>query len=151
MFDNESREQVYLCGEGVDSCHAFAKLDTKAEAAAHRLIFIDGRRFSGAPLTVLFSPARSSICAKKMLERESGIQGRGFDCLCAQSANGLDENGFIFDTIFFVFFVVHSSKGQLVRPLLKHLCFTEQKRPRLLHIAELRSSGKRHCSLCISN
>lgn len=66
MFDNESREQVYLCGEG-DSCHAFAKLDTKAEAAAHRLIFIDVPLFSGAPLTVLFSLAGSSICAKKML------------------------------------------------------------------------------------
>ena len=140
-----------MCGEGVDSCHAFAKLDTKAAAAAHRLIFIDGRRFSGAPLTLLFSLACSSLCAKKMLVAAERIQGRVFDCFCAQSANGLDENGFIFDTIFFIFFVVHSPKGQLVRPLLKYLCFTEQKRPRLLYIAELSSSGKRHCSLCISN
>ena len=54
-------------------------------------------------------------------------------------ANGLDENGFIFDTIFFAVFLSCIIQGTTLVPLSKLLHFTERKRPDSPHAVELHS------------
>ena len=105
------------------------------------LIIVGVMMFVARPLAVILSliPFKYSLKEKFFLTW-GGIKGAVPIVLATYPlANGLDENGFIFDTIFFAVFLSCIIQGTTLAPLSKLLQFTEKKRPDSPHTVELHS------------
>ena len=105
------------------------------------LIIVGVMMFVARPLAVLLSliPFKYSLKEKTFL-MWGGIKGAVPIVLATYPlSNGLDENGFIFDTIFFAVFLSCIIQGTTLAPLSKLLRFTERKRPDSPHTVELHS------------
>ena len=97
--------------------------------------------FVARPLAVLISTFPFQYERKeKFFLMWGGIKGAVPIVLATYPlANGLDENGFIFDTIFFAVFLSCIIQGTTLAPLARLLKFTNPKKPESLYSVELYS------------
>ena len=105
------------------------------------LIIIGIMMFVARPLAVLVSTFPFQYTRKeKFFLMWGGIKGAVPIVLATYPlANGLDENGFIFDTIFFAVFLSCIIQGTTLAPLARLLKFTDPKKPESLYSVELYS------------
>ena len=97
--------------------------------------------FVARPIAVLLSVIPFQYTRKeKFFLMWGGIKGAVPIVLATYPlANGLDENGFIFDTIFFAVFLSCIIQGTTLAPLARLLKFTDPKKPESLYSVELYS------------
>lgn len=98
--------------------------------------------FIARPLAVLLStiPFKYSVKEKTFL-MWGGVKGTVAIVLATYPmASGLDENGFIFDVIFFAVFVSCILQGATMGPLARLMKLTERRKPESPHIVELHST-----------
>ena len=105
------------------------------------LLIVVAMMFVARPLAVLLStiPFRYSLKEKAFL-MWGGIKGAVPIVLATYPlAAGIDQEGFVFDSIFFAVFVSCLVQGTTLAPLSRLLKFTEQKKPESAHVVELHS------------
>lgn len=105
------------------------------------LIIVGSMMFVARPIAVLLSVIPFQYTRKeKFFLMWGGIKGAVPIVLATYPlANGLDENGFIFDTIFFAVFLSCIIQGTTLAPLARLLKFTDPKKPESLYSVELYS------------
>ena len=105
------------------------------------LIIVAVMMFVARPIAVLLSVIPFQYTRKeKFFIMWGGIKGAVPIVLATYPlANGLDENGFIFDTIFFAVFLSCIIQGTTLAPLARLLKFTDPKKPGSLYAVELYS------------
>ena len=103
------------------------------------LIIVSAMMFFARPFAVLISTIPFHYTRKeKAFLMWGGIKGAVPIVLATYPlANGLDTNGFIFDTIFFAVFLSCIIQGTTLAPLARLLKFTDRKRPDSLYSVEL--------------
>jgi len=103
------------------------------------LIIVGAMMFFARPLAVLISTIPFQYTGKeKAFLMWGGIKGAVPIVLATYPlANGLDANGFIFDTIFFAVFLSCIIQGTTLAPLARLLKFTDRKRPDSVYSVEL--------------
>ena len=105
------------------------------------LIIVGIMMFVARPLAVLVSTFPFQYTRKeKFFLMWGGIKGAVPIVLATYPlANGLDENGFIFNSIFFAVFLSCIIQGTTLAPLARLLKFTNPKKPESLYSVELYS------------
>jgi len=105
------------------------------------LIIVAVMMFVARPIAVLLSVIPFQYTRKeKFFITWGGIKGAVPIVLATYPiANGLDENGFIFDTIFFAVMLSCIVQGTTLAPLARLLKFTDPKKPESLYSVELYS------------
>jgi cell volume regulation protein A len=105
------------------------------------LIIVALMMFIARPLAILLSTIPFGYNFKeKLFLMWGGIKGAVPIVLATYpAAQGMDSNGFIFDTIFFAVFLSCIIQGTTLGPLAKLLKFTEPRKPPLPHSIELHS------------
>lgn len=105
------------------------------------LIIVGAMMFVARPIAVLISTLPFHYTQKeKTFIMWGGIKGAVPIVLATYPlANGLDTNGFIFDTIFFAVFLSCIIQGTTLAPLARFLKFTDPKKPESLYSVELYS------------
>ena len=105
------------------------------------LIIVAVMMFVARPIAVLLSVIPFQYTRKeKFFIMWGGIKGAVPIVLATYPlANGLDQNGFIFDTIFFAVFLSCIIQGTTLAPLARLLKFTDPKKPESLYSVELYS------------